>query len=58
MLMTVDENLKILPVPVRVGKAVDIVAQPGHPKAITRFRTHLTPVILAVGDRAELATKK
>ena len=56
--MTVDENLKFLPVPVRVGKAVDIVAQPGHPKAITRFRTHLTPVILAVGDRAELATEK
>ncbi|KAI3953442.1 hypothetical protein MKW92_002710 [Papaver armeniacum] len=58
MLMTVDENQKPLPVPVRVGKAVDVVGQAGRPKTITGFQTHLTPVLLGVGDRAELATDK
>ncbi|XP_028108554.1 26S proteasome non-ATPase regulatory subunit 2 homolog A-like isoform X2 [Camellia sinensis] len=58
MLMTVDENLKPLAVPVRVGKAVDVVGQAGRPKTITGFQTHLTPVLLAAGDRAELATEK
>ncbi|KAL1812795.1 hypothetical protein ACET3Z_022860 [Daucus carota] len=58
MLLTVDENLKPLAVPVRVGQAVDVVGQAGRPKTITGFQTHLTPVILAAGDRAELATEK
>ncbi|KAA8524329.1 hypothetical protein F0562_010752 [Nyssa sinensis] len=58
MLMTVDENLKPLLVPVRVGQAVDVVGKAGQPKTITGFQTQLTPVILAAGDRAELATKK
>lgn len=58
MLMTVDENLKPLPVPVRVGQAVDVVGQAGRPKTITGFQTHTTPVLLAAGDRAELATEK
>ncbi|XP_059449342.1 26S proteasome non-ATPase regulatory subunit 2 homolog A-like isoform X3 [Corylus avellana] len=58
MLMTVDENLKPLSVPVRVGQAVDVVGQAGRPKTITGFQTHSTPVILAAGDRAELATEK
>ncbi|KAJ6822051.1 putative 26S proteasome non-ATPase regulatory subunit 2-like protein A [Iris pallida] len=58
MLMTVDENLKPLSVPVRVGQAVDVVGQAGRPKAITGFQTHSTPVLLAAGDRAELATEK
>jgi 26S proteasome regulatory subunit N1 len=35
MLMTVDEAGDILPVSVRVGTAVDTVAQAGKPKAIT-----------------------
>lgn len=56
--MTLDENLKPLSVPVRVGKAVDITVQAGRPKKITRFRTYLTPVLLAAEDRAELATEK
>ncbi|PIA29494.1 hypothetical protein AQUCO_05900009v1 [Aquilegia coerulea] len=58
MLMTVDENLKPLSVPVRVGQAVDVVGQAGRPKSITGFQTHSTPVILAAGDRAELTTEK
>jgi 26S proteasome regulatory subunit N1 len=58
MLLTVDENLKPLPVPVRVGQAVDVVGQAGRPKTITGFQTHSTPVLLAAGDRAELATEK
>lgn len=56
MLITVDEDLKPLPVPVRVGTAVDIVGLAGKPKAITGFQTHTTPVLLAYEDRAELAT--
>ncbi|KAL5056663.1 hypothetical protein RYX36_037345 [Vicia faba] len=57
MLLTVDENLKLLSVPVRVGQAVG-VGQAGRPKIITGFRTHSTPILLAVGDMAELATEK
>jgi 26S proteasome regulatory subunit N1 len=44
MLMTLDEGGKLLPVPCRVGTAVDVVAQAGKPKAITGFQTHDTPV--------------
>eukprot|EP00891_Asterochloris_glomerata_P006079 jgi/Astpho2/6079/e_gw1.00084.7.1_t len=58
MLMTVDEELNLLTVPVRVGQAVDVVAQAGRPKAITGFQTHTTPVLLSSGERAELATQK
>ncbi|KAK9842343.1 hypothetical protein WJX81_007723 [Elliptochloris bilobata] len=58
MLMTVDEAGALLPVPVRVGQAVDVVAQAGRPKAITGFQTHTTPVLLSVGERAELASQK
>ncbi|KAI8101751.1 hypothetical protein M9434_006817 [Picochlorum sp. BPE23] len=58
MLMTVDENGAAVPVPVRVGQAVDVVAQAGKPKAITGFQTHTTPVLLAEGERAELGTEK
>lgn len=43
-------------VPVRVGQAVDIVAKAGTPKTIAGIHTHSTPVLLAVGERAELAT--
>lgn len=64
MLITLidDENnpgqLKQINVSVRVGQAVDVVAQAGKPKAITGFQTHLTPVLLAYGERAELATEE
>eukprot|EP01103_Thecamoeba_quadrilineata_P019196 TRINITY_DN766_c0_g4_i1.p1 TRINITY_DN766_c0_g4~~TRINITY_DN766_c0_g4_i1.p1 ORF type:complete len:865 (-),score=217.23 TRINITY_DN766_c0_g4_i1:30-2624(-) len=56
MLMTLDEELKPVPVSVRVGQAVDIVGQAGKPKTITGFQTHTTPVLLGAGERAELAT--
>jgi 26S proteasome regulatory subunit N1 len=56
MLVTLDEDLKPLPVSVRVGVAVDTVGQAGRPKTITGFQTHTTPVLLAAGERAELAT--
>ncbi|KAG5522686.1 hypothetical protein RHGRI_034731 [Rhododendron griersonianum] len=57
MLVTVDENLKPVSVPVRVGKAV-VATQPDQPNTVTDFTDHLTPVILAAGERAELATEK
>lgn len=57
-LLTVDANCRLLPVSVRVGQAVDTVAQAGRPKTITGFQTHNTPVLLAVGERAELATEE
>ncbi|KAL3841860.1 hypothetical protein ACJMK2_019957 [Sinanodonta woodiana] len=56
MLVTFDEELRPLPVAVRVGQAVDVVGQAGKPKTITGFQTHTTPVLLAYGERAELAT--
>jgi len=56
MLLTFDENLKPLPVNVRVGQAIDVVGQAGKPKTITGFQTHTTPVLLSHGERAELAT--
>ena len=62
MLLTLEEDekdpskLKPVNVQVRVGQAVDVVAQAGQPKTITGFTTQTTPVLLAYGERAELAT--
>lgn len=56
MLFTLDEELNPLEVTVRVGQAVDTVGQAGKPKTITGFQTHTSPVVLANGERAELAT--
>lgn len=58
MLVTLDTDLKPLPVHVRVGQAVDVVGQAGKPKSITGFQTHTTPVLLAHGERTELATEE
>lgn len=58
LLITFDEELNPLTVPVRVGQAVDIVGQAGKPKTITGFQTHTTPVLLSIGERAELATEE
>ena len=58
MLVTFDEELRPLPVSVRVGQAVDVVGQAGKPKTITGFQTHTTPVLLSYGERAELATEE
>ncbi|CAD5220072.1 unnamed protein product [Bursaphelenchus okinawaensis] len=52
---TDPNKLKQVNVSVRVGQAVDVVAQAGKPKTITGFQTHTTPVLLAYGERAELA---
>ena len=35
-----------------------LAVQAGRPKTITGFQTHETPVLLSVGERAELATNK
>merc|ERR1719150_3271003 len=58
MLVTFDEELRPLPVSVRVGQAVEVVGQAGKPKTITGFQTHTTPVLLSCGERAELATEE
>nr|CAD7424986.1 unnamed protein product [Timema monikensis] len=57
-LVTLDEELRSLAVPVRVGQAVDVVGKAGTPKTITGTNTHNTPVLLAIGERAELATEE
>jgi len=57
-LITLDESLELLPVSVRVGKAVDVVGQAGKPKTISGFQTHTSPVRLGTYDRAELATEE
>lgn len=57
-LVTVDEDLKEIKVPVRVGQAVDTTGQAGRPKQITGFQTRTTPVLLSYTDRAELATEE
>ena len=44
------------PVTLPVPQAVDAVGQVGKPRTITGFQTHITPVLLAHGERAELAT--
>jgi 26S proteasome regulatory subunit N1 len=56
MLATFDENLKPMPVSVRVGQALDTVGVAGKPKTITGFQTYTTPVLIGHGERAELAT--
>jgi 26S proteasome regulatory subunit N1 len=58
MVFTVDENMEFISTSVRVGQAVDTVGQAGRPKSITGFQTHTTPVLLAAGERAELATEE
>lgn len=35
-----------------------MTVQAGRPKTISGFQTHTTPVLLSVGERAELATQK
>ncbi|CAG9827533.1 unnamed protein product [Diabrotica balteata] len=56
-LLTLDEDLRTVPVSVRVGQAVDVVGKAGTPKTIAGIHTHTTPVLLATAERAELATE-
>ena len=59
MLITLNaDDLTPLPVLVRVGQAVDVVGMAGKPRGITGFQTHTTPVLLAYGERAELASEE
>ncbi|KAG4170297.1 hypothetical protein ERO13_A12G139150v2, partial [Gossypium hirsutum] len=58
MLITLDKNLEPILVPVRVGKAVDVVGQVGRPKTITSFQTYSTPILLATSEKTKLATEK
>ncbi|EDP41919.1 hypothetical protein MGL_3600 [Malassezia globosa CBS 7966] len=57
-LITLDESLEILPVSVRVGKAVDVVGQAGKPRTISGFQTHTTPVRLGSRERGVIATEE
>jgi len=57
-MITLDEDLKSLPVTVRVGQAVEVVGQAGKPRAISGFQTHTSPVRLGTTERAELATEE
>jgi 26S proteasome regulatory subunit N1 len=58
MLITVNEDMSMRPVTVRVGQAVETVGQAGKPKCITGFQTHQTPVLLQAKERAELGTEE
>lgn len=55
-LITVNEDLEPLSVDVRVGQAVDTVGLAGKPRGISGFQQHTTPVLLAHGERAQLAS--
>ena len=57
-LITLNEELSAMPVTVRVGQAVDVVGQAGKPRTISGWQTHETPVRIATGERAELATEE
>lgn len=52
------DTLETHPTLVRVGQAVEVVGQAGKPKTITGFQTHTAPVLIAHGERAELATEQ
>lgn len=59
MIVTLDENLETVSVPVRIGEAVDTVAMAGQPKTIRGFTTHKSPfLIINYGERAELGTEE
>ncbi|XP_051157814.1 26S proteasome non-ATPase regulatory subunit 2-like [Leptopilina boulardi] len=55
-IVTLDKDLKTLPVSVRVGQAVDTIGKVGNPKCISGGHVHTTPVLISVGERAELVT--
>lgn len=57
-LSTVDADLQLQSISVRVGLAVETVGQAGRPKAITGFQTHTSPVLVGVRERAELANQE
>ncbi|KAE8539114.1 hypothetical protein D1P53_005485 [Cryptococcus gattii VGV] len=57
-LITLNEELEEIPVTVRVGQAVNTVAQAGTRHGISGFQTHQSPVRIATTERAELGTNE
>lgn len=57
IIIKVDENMENVSISVRVGQAMDTVGTAGNPKRITGFQTHTSPVIIGVGERAELSNE-
>ena len=53
-----DENLETVPLNVRVGQALETVGQAGRPKTISGFQTHVTPVLVGLKERAEMASQE
>ena len=49
-------DFQTLPVSVRVGQAVDVIGKVGNPKSIAGGHVHTTPVLMFVGEKAELVT--
>jgi 26S proteasome regulatory subunit N1 len=58
MLFLLDEDLNQVKINVRVGQAIDTVAQVGQPRKITGFQTHISPVIINNGERSEIGTEE
>ncbi|UKK00514.2 26S proteasome regulatory subunit [Theileria orientalis] len=56
-LVTLNTNLEVVNVPVRVGASVDTIGTAGKQRRISGFQTHKSPVLIGVGERAELATE-
>jgi 26S proteasome regulatory subunit N1 len=50
LLITLDEELNIIPAQVRVGAAINVVGQTGRPRTIAGFRQMETPAVIAVGS--------
>ncbi|WVN89474.1 uncharacterized protein L203_104698 [Cryptococcus depauperatus CBS 7841] len=57
-LITLNEELEEIPVTVRVGQAVNTVAQAGTRHGISGFQTHQSPVRIGTMERAELGTNE
>ncbi|BAM39173.1 26S proteasome regulatory subunit [Theileria orientalis strain Shintoku] len=56
-LVTLNTELQVVNVPVRVGASVDTIGTAGKQRRISGFQTHKSPVLIGVGERAELATE-
>eukprot|EP01054_Gregarina_sp_Poly1_P000641 Gregarina_sp_Poly_1__640@NODE_1150_length_4930_cov_138_418877_g792_i0_p1_GENE_NODE_1150_length_4930_cov_138_418877_g792_i0NODE_1150_length_4930_cov_138_418877_g792_i0_p1_ORF_typecomplete_len1128_score219_80RPN1_RPN2_N/PF17781_1/1_8e54RPN1_C/PF18051_1/2e03RPN1_C/PF18051_1/1_2e20PC_rep/PF01851_22/40PC_rep/PF01851_22/8_6PC_rep/PF01851_22/28PC_rep/PF01851_22/7_7e03PC_rep/PF01851_22/6_1e06HEAT_2/PF13646_6/90HEAT_2/PF13646_6/0_58_NODE_1150_length_4930_cov_138_418877_g792_i014984881 len=57
-LITLDERMQPVAVPVRVGQAVNTAGLAGQPRKITGFRTHTTPVLLAYDEKAQIGSEE
>ncbi|KAH9421899.1 26S proteasome non-ATPase regulatory subunit 2 [Dermatophagoides pteronyssinus] len=58
LLVTLNTEMNSIPLPVRVGQALDTIGVAGwKPRAITAFGLSTTPVVLNQNERAELATE-